>query len=89
MHVLFSLQCILLLRLDLNQYKAHSYIISSKNGGIQIQSAEKQVYKVVNTLGQLIAKGIITSNNQFIPVRFNGILFVQINREVTKLILTN
>lgn len=63
-------------------------ILSSK-GGINIQSANKQAYKILNTLGQTIAKGIVSGDNQFVPVKSNGILFVQINKQVTKVLLAN
>ncbi|MCX6309340.1 MAG: DUF6383 domain-containing protein, partial [Bacteroidia bacterium] len=72
----------------LHQSYANARILAT-SGGIQIQSAEKQAYKLVNTLGQTIAKGFITSNNQFIPVRSKGMICVQINGQVTKVLVTN
>ncbi len=68
--------------------KTKKEYVFAYNGGIQIQSAEHQAYKIVNTVGQIIAKGTITSNNQFVPVNSKGILCVQTNGQTTKILLT-
>lgn len=70
------------------QVKANLYAVYTNNGGIQIQSADQQFYKIVNTVGQTIAKGRITSNNHFVPISSKGIVIIQINKEVNKVILT-
>ena len=73
----------------LAQFNANSFKVLAYNGGIQIQSADQQAYKIVNTVGQTIAKGRITSNNQFIPLIAKGIVLVQINNQLTKVLLAN
>jgi hypothetical protein len=72
-----------------NQVNANLYTVFANNSGIQIQSADQQAYKIVNTVGQTIAKGRITSNNQFIPLIAKGIVLVQINNQLTKVLLAN
>ncbi|MCX6309347.1 MAG: fibronectin type III domain-containing protein [Bacteroidia bacterium] len=64
-------------------------MIFATYGGIQVQSGDEQAYKIVNTLGQTIAKGTITSNSQFIPIPSKGMICVQMNGQVTKVVLTN
>jgi len=63
--------------------------VIAKKGGINIQSANNQAYKIINTLGQTIAKGIATSDNQLLPVNAKGIVLVQINKQVTKVLLAD
>ncbi len=62
--------------------------VLSIKGGISIESANKETYKVINTMGQVIAKGIVTSENEFVPVNAQGIVFVQINKQVIKVLLS-
>ncbi|MCX6309374.1 MAG: sulfatase-like hydrolase/transferase [Bacteroidia bacterium] len=69
--------------------KANRGLIFAIKNGIQIQSANQQAYKIVNTLGQTIAKGILTSNSQDIPISTKGLCIVQINGQSTKVLLTN
>ena len=62
-------------------------VVYAIKGGVTILSADKQAYTITNTLGQIIAKGIVSSNNQFVPVNAIGIAIVQVNKQVTKVLL--
>lgn len=71
---------------DLNDNDFSAY---ATQNGLIIKSAEKQSYRIVNTLGQVIAKGVITIDNQFIPLKSRGVVIVQMNKKATKLVIAD
>ncbi len=61
--------------------------VYSKKGGLLFKSSKNDAYKIVNALGQVIAKGIVDGDNQFVPMRANGIVIVQMNNKAAKILL--
>ncbi|NDP20049.1 MAG: fibronectin type III domain-containing protein [Paludibacter sp.] len=59
------------------------------DGGLSIRSAKNESYKIMNTVGQLIARGVCTSDNEFVSLKNKGVVLVQVNKQVTKVLLTN
>jgi len=69
------------------QFNSSSSKVFASTSGITIQAANKQAYKIVNTLGQTLAQGNVTSDNQLVAVNAKGLLFVQLSKQVIKVIL--
>ena len=70
------------------KYNFNAKVFSVKDGVI-IQSASKQPYKIISTLGQQMAEGICNVDNQFIPISQKGIYIVQINKSAMKVLIND
>ena len=72
-----------------NDFQADNITVFSQIGGLRIKSANYKAYRIINTLGQVIAKGIVEGDNQFIPLKAKGIVVVQIDKKATKVMLAD
>ncbi|NDP20048.1 MAG: hypothetical protein GZ091_03045 [Paludibacter sp.] len=62
--------------------------VYAKKGGLVIKSSNKAAYKIVNTLGQVVAKGVCTSDNEFVTLKAKGVVIVQISNQAAKVLLS-
>lgn len=72
-----------------NDVNINDFNAFATKGGLTIKSAEKHSYRILNTLGQVISKGIIETDNQFVPLNNKGIVIVQVNKQAAKVFLGN
>jgi|GEM_PF-4822181 len=65
--------------------KATEMGVYAQKGGIVFKSASK--YKITNSIGQVVAQGVTTADNQYVSVNAKGIVIVKINNQSAKLII--
>jgi hypothetical protein len=61
--------------------------VFARKGGLVFKSTKNEAYKIVNALGQVIAKGMVDGDNQYVPVNAKGIVIVQMNNKAAKVLL--
>ena len=70
-----------------NEINADGIKIFTVEGGLSIEGANKQDYRIVNTLGQVLVKGVCQNDNQFVALDKKGIAIVQINKRAVKVLV--